>query len=165
MMAGFSDDEMLVFSDDDGHDGGPKLGINFGHNLNPMSETEKQLLNDDAKKIIDDEISKGILDLGRLRDRWHREIEVRNDSLEQAMTLNGIRESEKFDIKINNLIGTFLSETSVSRARTHYLAWVAEQKAKEGEREEKRKSAPKENRSWGKTNNEWDDWDDWNYRN
>jgi hypothetical protein len=160
------DDEMLIISDYDHDDnGGPKLGIDIGHNLNPMNETEKKLLRKDVEIIIDEEIEKGILDLERLRDWWRREMDKRNDSLEQAMTLNGIRESEMFDIKIDDLVGKFMNKTSASRERTHYLARIAEEEAKEEERENKKKSSPKEIPSWGKTNNAWDDWDDWNYGN
>ena len=64
--------------------------------------------------------------------------------------------------KVDAMVGKFLSETSESRQRTHHMAWVAEEMAKEVEREKKRKeNAKHEKHTWDDTNTEWDDWGDW----
>ena len=136
-MLKLSDEEMPV-------KGNKKLGINFGSQLNPMNEQEKQSLSQDVKRIIDETVTKGVQDLEQLRAKWHREIQERNDSLEHAMEMNGKRESDKLEIKVDAMVGKFLKETEDSRTRTHHMAWVAEEMAKEAEREKKRKETKKQ---------------------
>ncbi|CAJ1966231.1 unnamed protein product [Cylindrotheca closterium] len=158
------DDEMFKLLDDEMDMGGSnkKLGINFGSQLIPMSEQERLELREDVRHIIDEQVTKGLADLGKLRERWIRNNQERNDSLEQVMNMNGVRETEKLNVKLDTMVGKFLSETSESRERTHHMAWVAEEMAKELEREKKRKEKAKHTTyTWDDTNNEWDDWDDW----
>lgn len=90
------------------------------------------------------------------------EIQERNDTLEHTMEMNGKRESDKLEIKVDAMVGKFLSETQESRQRTHHMAWVAEEMAKEAEREKQRKEKKKhEVHTWDDTNDAWDSWDDW----
>lgn len=159
------DVEVLKLADDKMFMEGIKLGINIGSQLEPMNEQERLSLREDIKNIIDKEVAKGLEDLGRMRERYNRENEERNDSLERAMNMNGTRESEKLRIKVDAMVGKFLSATSESRQRTHHMNWVVEEKAKEAEKEKERKEKSKhERKTWNDTNDAWDDWDDWKKR-
>lgn len=157
LQSSIANDEMFRLSNDElNMEGGKKLGINF---VSPMNEQERLSLREDVKHIIDEQVTKGLADLRKLREKWRRED---HDSLEQAMIMNGMREAEELNMKVDAMVGKFLSETSESRQRTHHMAWVQEEMAKEEERDKKRKEIAKlEIKTWDDSNNEWDDWDDW----
>lgn len=148
------------------------LGINLGQDYSlALNETDREALRYQIKEMIDHRISTGILDLQHLHDRWERRVEGDLESLEQAMTLNGIMESKRFATKLDSIVGKFWNQTAASRKKTHDLFYLDEkeraEKAKEAEkRKAKRKKSADgsfQKQSWKKTNDAWDDWenDDW----
>jgi hypothetical protein len=122
---------------------------------------------EECKRMINEKIQNGITELHKLHDKLGRDLEYQQEPLEQAMTLNGIRETQKFNEKVDLLVGSFMNETSVSRERTHTLAYEDIQRLKAIEKEKERLESKKKSNSksgyntWTKTNNEWDkEWDD-----
>jgi hypothetical protein len=159
--------------------GRSNLGINLGKDyslaLNATDREELQIMV--CRQMIHERISEGILDLQLIHDKWERDIEEGLVPLEQAMTLNTIRESKKFATRVDSMVGTFWNQTARSRQKTHDLFHIdeLEQKAKAKEEEERKSKKGKGKRrpgdqgtafqtqSWKKTNDAWDDWDsdDW----
>ena len=142
----------------------PQLGIDFGVDiLSSMEEEEFQRLKEECARWIDSRIHSGIDDLQKLADKWQRDLKHQQEPLEQAMTLNGMRESKRFNDKVDLLIGTFLNSTSLSREQTHQLAFEDLQRLQALEREKERLENKSETfHSWKETNDEYDDWeDDW----
>ena len=153
------DDELLRLSDEDMEMDTGRKSLGIGLELNPMNEAEFHLLEEDVKRIINEKVTKGVEDLAKLKEKWHREVQERNDSLERTMEMNGKRESDKLNLKLDAIVGKFLSDTSESRERTHRLALEDEEKAKQEQREKEKKKYKIQN--WDDTNDEWDTWDDW----
>ena len=135
-----------------------------------FNDTDRQTLKRELSQMIDTTIEDGIADLGRLRDKYQNDL--LNDGslhhLEQLMTLNAIRESSKFDIKVDSIVGTFLNQTSVERHLTHTLANEDLERRRLKEEKKKNQSLNKDKlnsngpqQTWKKTNDAWDAWDDW----
>ena len=148
------------------------LGINLGQDYSlALNETDREALRSQIKEMIDHRISTGILDLQQLHDRWERQVEGDLESLEQAMTLNGITESKRFATRLDSMVGKFWNQTAVSRQKTKDLFYLDQlEQAEKSKEAEKRKSKRKQSvdgsfptQSWKKTNDAWDDWDkdDW----
>jgi len=141
-----------------------KLGINIGNQLSPEADLDLQALKEACKRMIDEKISNGLDELNKLHDKWQRDLEFQQEPLEQAMTLNGIRETKKFNERVDLLVGSFMNTTSASRERTHALALedLRRLQAEEREKERKKKGGKTTFSSWKKTNDAWDEWDeDW----
>ena len=96
-----------------------KLGIDI--DLIP-DNNDFTKVTEECKRMINEKINNGIEELHKLHDKLERDLEYQQEPLEQAMTLNGIRETNKFNEKVDLLVGTFMNETSISRERTHTLA-------------------------------------------
>jgi len=165
--------------------GGGSLGINLGRDYSlALNETDREALQLECRQMIDQRISEGILDLQRLHDKWERDVKDGLLPLEQAMTLNGIRESKQFAIRVDSMFGKFWNQTAKSRQKTHDLFHIDELEQKQKAKEEEERQAKRGKRkggssssssscstgtttfrpqSWKKTNDAWDEWDsdDW----
>ncbi|KAG7359097.1 hypothetical protein IV203_015686 [Nitzschia inconspicua] len=144
----------------------PFLGIDLRQQLLPDTEDEYSALKKACSDMIDEKVRNGMQELQNLREKWMRDLEHQQEPLEQAMTLNGMRESEKFQRRVDLLVGSFMNQTAVSRTQTHQLAFEDRQRLEAAERELERKQKQKgvtpSFNGWKKTNNEWDEWeDDW----
>jgi hypothetical protein len=140
-----------------------KLGIDI--DLMPDNDLDRMKLTEECKRMINEKIENGIDELNKIRERWQRDLKYQQEPLEQAMAVNGMRESKKLNEKVDLLIGNFMNETRTSRQRTHLLAYEDDQRIKaeerEKERQQKKKNKSKGYNAWTKTNNEWDkEWDD-----
>jgi hypothetical protein len=148
------------------------LGIDLGQDYSlALNETDREALRSEIIQMIDHRISTGILDLQQLHDKWERQVEGDLESLEQAMTLNGIMESKRFATRLDSIVGKFWNSTAVSRKKTRDMFRLDEmERAEKAKEEEKRKAKRRrsvdgsfQKQSWKKTNDAWDDWDkdDW----
>jgi hypothetical protein len=136
-----------------------RLGIDFGKELVP--DNDIQTLKEALKKMINEKVANGLDELNKLHDKWERDLELQLEPLEQAMMLNGMRESKKFNKKVDMLIGKFMNETYTSRERTHLMALEDERRIKKEEMEKKQRQKKKDEfQTWKKTNDPWDAWEE-----
>ena len=114
-----------------GEDATPKLGIDIGRMLEPLSEKEAAELKAAATEVINDAIAEGIDEIEKLRTRMNKELEKKRKEMEFASEMNAQRESEKLMSKIDDLTNAFLSDTEFTRRSTKMAA--AADRAMEGE--------------------------------
>jgi hypothetical protein len=144
---------------------------NNNNNTPFFNAQDRKSLKAECAIMIDKAIRDGLIDLSKLRDKYQRDMLLDKDGsrsrLAQLMTLNGIREAEKFDAKVDTIIGTFLNATADSRRETKTLALEDLRRIRQVEREKEDKKKKKKNggaaettQAWKKTNDAWDKWDD-----
>jgi hypothetical protein len=151
---------------DSGSSARSSLGIDFGRQLLPDTDEDFDILKKACADMIHEKVQNGLEELQKLREKWMRDMERQQEPLEQAMILNGIRESEKFHHRVDLLVGGFMNQTALSRTQTHQLAYEDQRRLeaedREKERLKKRKTDPPCFEGWKSTNNEWDEWEeDW----
>lgn len=165
--SGNNDNDDFVLNDISDENIVAQLGIPYGQQLVPNTPEEYDTLQQACASAIDETVEKGLQDLQNLRAKWLRDFDRHyQEPLEQAMTLNGMREANKLHHKVDALIGQFLNQTAVSRSETHQLA-LQDQRRLEALERERQEQTDKERRpphfgSWKRTNSEWDEWEeDW----
>ena len=120
-----SSDPFHLTPEDDG-DETPKLGIELGAMLDPLSEKEAAELKAAATEIINDAIAEGLDDIDNLRQRMNREFEKKRASMAAASEFKTNQESAKLLNKIDALTNAFLEGTEATRQSTK-LAAAADQ--------------------------------------
>ena len=104
----------------------PKLGIDLGPMLDPLTEQEAAELKAAATEIINESVAEGLDEIEKLRERMKREFERKKVAMAAASERNTARESAKLMSKIDALTDTFLENTELSRKATK-LAAAADQ--------------------------------------
>jgi len=106
----------------------PKLGIDIGKMLDPLSEQEAAELKAAAQEIINDAVAAGLDDIDALRTQMEKEITKKRAEMTLRSELTAQRESAKLLSRIDQLTDNFLKSTASTRAGTK-LAAAADQAA------------------------------------
>ena len=114
------------YFEQDDDEGTPRLGIDLGSMLEPLSEQEAAELKAAATEVINDAIAEGIDEIEQVRQRMNREFERKRKSMEVKSEMNAQRESQKLLNKIDALTDAFLAKTESIRSSTK-LAAAADQ--------------------------------------
>jgi len=110
--------------------GEPKLGINIGQQLKPLTPDQAADLKAEATEIINDAFAEGIDDIERLRKDMEKQVEKSKRAMQTASDYNAQRESARLLGKIDRMTNKFLDDTKDSRLSTK-LASAAD-RASEG---------------------------------
>ena len=108
----------------------PKLGINIGAQLQPMTPQQLQELKAEASELINDAIAAGIDDIDKMRSKMKIEMEKSREARMFASEVNAQEKSRELMTKIDQLTEGFLSATKATRESTKMAA--AASKAMEG---------------------------------
>jgi hypothetical protein len=100
----------------------PKLGIDIGKMLAPLSDKDAAELKAAATEVINDAIADGIDDIEILRARMKLELEQTRANMAVESEKNTQRESDKLLNKIDALTDAFLSSTAQTRSSTKLAA-------------------------------------------
>lgn len=100
----------------------PRLGINIGSQLEPLTEKQAAELRAEATEIINDAVAAGIDDIEKLRSKMKREMEASKRAMNFASELRAQEEASKLNAKIDKLAGKFLKDTKDIRASTKIAA-------------------------------------------
>lgn len=100
----------------------PKLGIDLGAMLEPLSEAEAADLKAAATEVINDAIAEGIDEIEKVRERMRREFERKRQSMALQSEANVQRESAKLLNKIDALTDAFLASNEATRSATKLAA-------------------------------------------
>ena len=106
----------------------PKLGIDIGQMLDPLSKEEAAELKAAAQEIINDAVAAGLDDIDALRTQMEKEITKKRAEMTLRSELTAQRESAKLLSRIDELTDNFLKSTASTRAGTK-LAAAADQAA------------------------------------
>ncbi|CAB9524720.1 expressed unknown protein [Seminavis robusta] len=145
------------------------LGIDIGRQLDFLgTDAERESLKAELAAIINTTVANGLVDLTKLKEKWHRDLETGEalSRVEQAMNKNGATQTKLLQYRVDKLIDEFLDDTLASRSKTHLLAYEDAARLRKLEAEANAKQARAKNgpkvESWSKTNDAWDrEWDDW----
>jgi hypothetical protein len=100
----------------------PKLGIDIGKMLAPLSDKDAAELKAAATEVINDAIADGIDDIETLRARMKLELQQTRANMAAESEKNTQRESDKLLSKIDALTDAFLSSTAQTRSSTKLAA-------------------------------------------
>lgn len=109
--------EQFNFDDD-----APKLGIDVGKFLEPLSETEAAELKAAATDIINKSIAEGIDEIEKLRERMSKEINTQRDRMRLESDWRAREATAQLLNRIDNLTNDFMIETQASRQSTKLAA-------------------------------------------
>jgi ElaB/YqjD/DUF883 family membrane-anchored ribosome-binding protein len=113
----FDDD---LFQDD--KEINPKLGIDIGKMLNPLTPEEAEALRAEASELISDKIAQGVDEIEALRGQLQKELEKqRQESIEKSER-NAQQASKQLLNKIDQMTDSFLSTTKETRESTKRAA-------------------------------------------
>lgn len=121
-LADRSPDPALSWNTPKLNDDTPKLGIDIGKMLDPLTEREAAEIKAAATEVINDAIAGGIDDIEKLRAKMKKEVEKKRATMAFASELNAQRESERLLSKIDALTDNFLSSTDSTRSSTKLAA-------------------------------------------
>jgi Fe-S cluster assembly scaffold protein SufB len=100
----------------------PKLGIDIGKQLQPLTAKEAAELKADATKVVNDAIDAGIDDIETLRIQMKKELESNRKAQQFAAERNAQQKSDELMTKIDKLTGDFLASTQTTRESTKIAA-------------------------------------------
>jgi hypothetical protein len=100
----------------------PKLGIDIGKMLAPLSAKDAAELKAAATEVINDAIAEGLDDIDTLRARMKLELESTRADMAYESEKTTQRESDKLFSKIDALTDAFLSSTALTRNSTKLAA-------------------------------------------
>mmetsp|Transcript_14378 Transcript_14378/g.20031 ORF Transcript_14378/g.20031 Transcript_14378/m.20031 type:complete len:284 (-) Transcript_14378:1230-2081(-) len=110
--------------------GEPKLGIDIGQQLNPLTPEQAADLKAEATEIINDAFAEGIDDIERLRKDMEKQVEKSKIAMQAASDYNADREGKALLGKIDRMTNKFLDDTKDSRLSTKLVS--AADRASEG---------------------------------
>ena len=102
--------------------GTPKLGIDLGSMLEPLSEQEAAELKAAATEVINDAIAQGIDEIDIVRNKMKREFEKKRKTMAARSEANTKREAAKLLNRIDALTDAFLESTEATRSSTKLAA-------------------------------------------
>jgi Mg2+ and Co2+ transporter CorA len=108
----------------------PKLGIDIGKMLEPLTPEQAQELRAEASEMIADKVAKGIDDIQDLRKQLTREVEKERNQRLMKSERDAAQASKRLLQKIDSLTSDFMS-TSESMRKSTKLAAAAD-RANEG---------------------------------
>lgn len=100
------------------NDGTPKLGIDIGSMLEPLSEKEAAELKAAAKEKINEAVAAGLDDIEMLRAKLKREIEQESRKSQARSEANAKLAQTQLLNRIDKITGDFLSRTATVREST-----------------------------------------------
>ena len=100
----------------------PKLGIDIGSQLKPLSDQEAADLKAAAMEVINDGVAEGIDEIEKLRDNMNQFIDKQRAQMELKSDLDLQREQKKLLSKIDQMTGDFLAKTQATREETKLVA-------------------------------------------
>ena len=100
----------------------PKLGIDIGSRLTPLSDSEAADLKAAAMEVINDGVAEGIDEIEKLRENMNQFIDKQRAQMELKSDLDLQREQKKLLSKIDQMTGDFLSKTQATREETKLVA-------------------------------------------
>jgi hypothetical protein len=130
----FQDNGDNLFSNNNNNnndkDEDPKLGIDIGKMLEPLTPEQAQELRAEASEMIADKVAKGIDDIQDLRKQLTREVEKERNQRLMKSERDAAQASKRLLSKIDSLTSDFMS-TSESMRKSTKLAAAAD-RANEG---------------------------------
>ena len=100
----------------------PKLGINIGSQLQPLTDQQAAELKAAAMEVINDGIAEGIDEIAKLRKDLNQAIDKQRAQNELKSELQLQKESSRLMKKIDQMTGSFLDETRAAREETKLVA-------------------------------------------
>ena len=93
----------------------PKLGIDIGSQLKPLTEEEGAKLKEEAAAAIEKAFEGQLDEIEKMKSRVARDFESSRRAMEFASEMRGKKESENLMSKIDSLTGDFMEKTRESR--------------------------------------------------
>ena len=100
----------------------PKLGIDIGQLLEPLSEKEAAELKAAATEVINEAVAAGIDEIDALRAKMKKELEEKKKQMQRESERNMEQASASLMNRIDTLTDAFLANTTLSRTSTKLAA-------------------------------------------
>lgn len=100
----------------------PKLGIDIGSRLTPLSDKEAAELKAAAMEVINDGVAEGIDEIEKLRGNMNEFIDKQKAQMELKSDLELKKQEKKLMSKIDKMTGDFLTKTQATREETKLVA-------------------------------------------
>jgi hypothetical protein len=120
----FEDNGDNLFSNNNDKDEDPKLGIDIGKMLEPLTPKQAQELRAEASEMIADKVAKGIDDIQDLRKQLTREVEKERNQRLMKSERDAAQASKRLLSKIDSLTSDFMSTSESMRKSTKLAAAV-----------------------------------------
>ena len=124
------DDSDDVFSSNNDNDDDPKLGIDIGKMLEPLTPEEANELRAEASEMISDKVAQGVDDIEALREKLKKEVEKESKQRLMKSERDAAQASKRLLDKIDSMTSDFMSQSENMRKSTKLAA--AADRANEG---------------------------------
>lgn len=134
VMLSASNNDNNVFNEDnlfnDNNDDDPKLGIDIGKMLEPLTPEQAEQLRAEASELISDKVAQGVDDIEALRKQLKKDVERASQERLLKSEKQAQKASDALLNKIDRMTNDFMSQSESMRKSTKLAA--AADKASEG---------------------------------